>query len=216
MFTREQVAAILAAPSPDTWSGHRDRALLATAYNTGARVSELTALRVRDVLLQRQLAVHLHGKGRKERVIPLWKNTAAELRGWFNRTNAQPDTPTFPNRNGAAMSRSGVRDRLDRAVAAARRNCASLCDLRITPHTLRHFLSALWQCRDSLREWTIRPLPPNQLPPRCCLSDHGRTLTRVLGLDHDGKQHEPHRTRRVRAEGTPPPCTCCSRVRTSL
>jgi site-specific recombinase XerD len=137
-LSREQVAAILAAPNPKTWSGHRDRALLATAYNTGARVSELTALRVRDVLLQGQLAVHLHGKGRKERVIPLWKNTAAELRGWFNRTNAQPDAPTFPNRNGAVMSRSGVRDRLDRAVAAARQNCASLRDLPITPHTLRH------------------------------------------------------------------------------
>ena len=70
---REQIAAILAAPDRRTWSGRRDAVLLATAYNTGARVSELTTLRVPDVLLDRQAAVHLHGKGRKQRVIPLWK-----------------------------------------------------------------------------------------------------------------------------------------------
>jgi integrase/recombinase XerD len=61
-LTRDQVAAILAAPDRGTWSGHRDAVLLATAYNTGARVSEITALRVRDVLLDRNTAVHLHGK----------------------------------------------------------------------------------------------------------------------------------------------------------
>ena len=59
-LTREQVAAILAAPDRSTWSGHRDQVLFATAYNTGARVSELTGLRVRDVLLDRQTTVHLH------------------------------------------------------------------------------------------------------------------------------------------------------------
>ena len=77
---KEQIAAILAAPDRSTWSGRRDAVLLAVAYNTGARVSELTGLRVRDVLLDRQSALHLHGKGRKQRVIPLWASTATELR----------------------------------------------------------------------------------------------------------------------------------------
>jgi integrase/recombinase XerD len=63
-LSREQITAILAAPGRSTWTGRRDAALPATACNTGARVSELTALRVRDVLLDRQTAVHLHGKGR--------------------------------------------------------------------------------------------------------------------------------------------------------
>jgi site-specific recombinase XerD len=80
-LSREQFAAILAAPDPSTWTGRRDAVLLATAHNTGARVSELTHLQVRDVLLDRQGAVHLHGKGRKQRAIPLWKNTATQLRG---------------------------------------------------------------------------------------------------------------------------------------
>jgi integrase/recombinase XerD len=55
-LTREQVTAILAAPDRRTWSGRRDAVLLATAYNTGARVSELASLRVQDVLLDRQTA----------------------------------------------------------------------------------------------------------------------------------------------------------------
>jgi site-specific recombinase XerD len=137
-LTREQVTAILAAPDRGTWSGHRDAVLLATAYNTGARVSELTGLQVRDVLLDRQTAVHLHGKGRKQRAIPLWKNTATELRGWLHRINSAPDAPVFPNRAGAPLTRSGVRDRLNRAVAIAEQRCPSLHGQHITPHTLRH------------------------------------------------------------------------------
>lgn len=137
-LSREQITAILAAPDRATWTGHRDAVLLATTYNTGARVSEITALKVRDVLLDRHTAVHLHGKGRKQRVIPLWKNTATELLAWLDKINDAPQAPVFPNRAGAPMSRSGVRDRLDRAVAAAEHDCPSLHGLRISPHTLRH------------------------------------------------------------------------------
>jgi integrase/recombinase XerD len=137
-LSREQIAAILAAPDRATWSGQRDHALLATAYNTGARVSELTDLRVRDVLLDRHTAVHLHGKGRKQRAIPLWKNTATVLRGWLARINPAPQAAVFPNRTGAPLTRSGVRDRLDRAVAIAEQHCPSLRDQHVTPHTLRH------------------------------------------------------------------------------
>ena len=73
--------------------------MFATLYNTGARVSEITGLRVGDVLLDRRTAVLLHGKGRKERVIPLWTSTARDLRGWLRRTKSAPDarcTPTAP------------------------------------------------------------------------------------------------------------------------
>ncbi|MGH3903783.1 MAG: site-specific integrase [Pseudonocardiaceae bacterium] len=137
-LTREQVATILAAPDRGTWSGQRDAVLLATAYNTGARVSELTGLRVRDVLLDRQTAVHLHGKGRKQRAIPLWKNTAAELRAWLDKISPAPEAPVFPNRAGAPLTRSGIRDRLNRAVAIAQQRCPSLHGQHVSPHTLRH------------------------------------------------------------------------------
>jgi integrase/recombinase XerD len=137
-LTREQVTAILAAPDQRTWSGRRDAALLAAGYNTGARVSELAALRVRDVLLDRQTAVHLHGKGRKQRVLPLWNTTAAQLRDWLGQISSGPETPVFPNRAGKPLTRSGIRDRLDRAVTIAGQDCPSLRGQHVTPHTLRH------------------------------------------------------------------------------
>jgi integrase/recombinase XerD len=137
-LTREQVAAILAAPDRGTWSGHRDAIMLATAYNTGARVSEIIGLRRRDVLLDRHTAVHLHGKGRKERVLPLWKSTATQLRGWLDQIGPSPEAAVFPNRAGQPMTRGGVRDRLTLAVTAAEAHCPSLKGQHVTPHTLRH------------------------------------------------------------------------------
>jgi site-specific recombinase XerD len=137
-LSRDQIAAILAAPDRSTWSGHRDAVMLATAYNTGARVSEIIGLRRRDVLLDRQTAVHLHGKGRKERVLPLWKSTAAQLRGWLTRIDPCPEAAVFPNRAGQPLTRGGVRDRLQRAVTIAERHCPSLHGQHVTPHTLRH------------------------------------------------------------------------------
>ena len=95
-LTRHEVAAILAAPDRNTWSGQRDAALLAVAYNTGARVSELTGLQVRHVLLDRQSALHLYGKGRKQRVIPLWATTATGLRSWLERIPHGPRHLNIP------------------------------------------------------------------------------------------------------------------------
>ena len=137
-LTREEIAALLAAPDRSTWGGRRDATMFATMYNTGARVSEITALRVSDVLVDRQLAVHLHGKGRRERAIPLWKTTASQLRDWLKEVPNDPDTPVFPNRAGKQLARSGVRDRLDRALAKASEGCPSLQQRRVSPHTLRH------------------------------------------------------------------------------
>jgi integrase/recombinase XerD len=137
-LTGEEINAILAAPDRSTRGGHRDAVLLATMYNTGARVSEITGLCVRDVLLDRQTAVLLHGKGRKERAIPLWNSTASELRGWLRRIDNDPAAPVFPNRAGKPLARSGVRDRLDRAVSIAAQRCPTLQGRRVSPHTLRH------------------------------------------------------------------------------
>jgi site-specific recombinase XerD len=137
-LTREEVAALLDAPDRSTWSGQRDAVLLATLYNTGARVSEMTGLRIGDVLVDRQCAVRLRGKGRKERAVPLWKSTAAMLREWLPRIDHGPDAPVFPNRHGKRMSRSGVEDRLRVALATASKTCPSLATRRISPHTMRH------------------------------------------------------------------------------
>jgi integrase/recombinase XerD len=137
-LSREEMAAILTAPDGSTWSGQRDRVLFALMYNTGARVSEAIGLRRSDVELAPSRTARIEGKGRKERVIPLWPSTAARLREWLPRVSPDPGSPLFPNAHGAPLSRSGVEDRLRGAVRLAVARCPTLAGRRISPHTLRH------------------------------------------------------------------------------
>jgi site-specific recombinase XerD len=137
-LTREEMSAILGAPLRKTWSGERDHVLLSTLYNTGARVSELTALKLSDVDLERSQSIRVLGKGRKERQIPLWRETARALQRWLARLPAAADGPVFPNRSGGPISRSGVEQRLRCAVRIARSQCESLKTKRVSLHTFRH------------------------------------------------------------------------------
>jgi integrase/recombinase XerD len=137
-LSREGVTAILDAPDASTWSGRRDRVLLALMYNTGARVSEAIALRRADVSLDPSRSVRITGKGRKQRVVPLWKSTAQCVREWMALEDRGPESPLFPNRGGRPLSRSGVEVRLRSAVRTASGRCPSLRGKRISPHTLRH------------------------------------------------------------------------------
>ena len=137
-LSRDEVRALLSAPDQLTWSGRRDHALLLTLYNTGARVSEVLGLDVKDLLLDRTPRVALHGKGRKDRIVPLWLNTSRTLTAWVTDRKAQPSQPLFPNSRGVRLSRSGVATRLALAVDIASKECPSLRSRRVSPHTLRH------------------------------------------------------------------------------
>lgn len=137
-LSREEMAAVLAAPDGSTWSGQRDRVLFALMYNTGVRVSEAIGLRRSDVELAPSRTARIEGKGRKQRVIPLWPSTAARLREWLPRIGPDPGSPLFPNAHGGPLSRSGVEDRLREAVRLAVTSCPTLAGRRISPHTLRH------------------------------------------------------------------------------
>jgi integrase/recombinase XerD len=141
-LSRAQIQAILDAPDLARWSGRRDQALFATLYNTGARISELLHLRVADVALDRRPAVvRLHGKGRKERQVPLWPTTARQLQRWRHELTAGPERPLFPNRVGGRLTRTAVAERLALAVRTAARTHPELAKLRITPHVVRHSLA---------------------------------------------------------------------------
>jgi site-specific recombinase XerD len=119
-LSREEVQAVLDAPEPDSWTGQRDRALLTVLYNTGTRVSEAIGIRIRDMVFERSPCVHIHGKGRKNRSVPLWRSTAELMRKWKRRLNsANDDGYLFPNRGGTEMTRSNVTQRLALAVSAA-------------------------------------------------------------------------------------------------
>ncbi|MGF6695851.1 site-specific recombinase XerD [Paraburkholderia sp. MM5496-R1] len=137
-LTREEMVAVLGQPGP-TWSSQRDHLLMAMLYNTGARVSEIIGVRVSDVVLDGAACVHLQGKGRKQRSVPLWKTTVQEIRAWL-RLNPQLRTEAalLPNRDGRAMTRCNVGQRLDLAVARAATSLLSLANKQVSPHTLRH------------------------------------------------------------------------------
>jgi site-specific recombinase XerD len=138
-LTRQEVEAVLAAPDASTWAGQRDRVLFAVMYNTGARVSEAVGLRRNDLNTdQAGRSLCIRGKGRKERVIPLWKQTALVLNEWLRRLPPSPDGPLFPNARGRPLSRSGVEDRLEVAVKKASEACPSLRNKNVSPHTIRH------------------------------------------------------------------------------
>ena len=125
-LSREEVQAIISAPDPSTRAGQRDQALLATLYNTGARVSEAINIKIADLALGASPSVRLHGKGRKDRAVPIWPATALRLRRWLMRIERAQDHPLFPASSGGPLTRSAVTDRLRRAVQAARGQCASL------------------------------------------------------------------------------------------
>jgi integrase/recombinase XerD len=137
-LSRKEIQALLEAPDEQTWCGYRDRILLTFLYNTGARVSELIAIRVADVELTASPSVRLHGKGRKQRTVPLWKETAAKIRHWLAYANLKAEQPLVPTRLGLPMTRSNVAERIALAVSSAVKHCPQLQGRKVTPHTLRH------------------------------------------------------------------------------
>ncbi len=137
-LSRDQVQAILDQPDTDTFSGQRDRVLLMLMYNTGARVSELAGLRIRDVSLESQMSVHILGKGRKNRSVPLWRQTVKLLRAWLRQLDGEPNSPLLPNTRGNPMTRSGIAQRLKVAVNRAASEHAELRSMQISPHMIRH------------------------------------------------------------------------------
>jgi site-specific recombinase XerD len=137
-LTREEMLAILGQPG-ETWTSQRDHLLLAMLYNTGARVSEIIGVCVADVILDGGACVHLHGKGRKQRSVPLWPITVTEVRAWLRvNPTLRGETPLLPNREGQAMSRSNVVQRLELAVTRAANQVPTIVKKRISPHIIRH------------------------------------------------------------------------------
>ena len=137
-LSRDEIKALLDAPDASTWCGHRDRVLLCTLYNTGARVSEIIGLRISDIVFGQAPCVHILGKGRKERSVPLWRVTAMQIKRWLPHIGSSPDQRLFPNRSGQAMTRSNVTDRLQLAVQSAAVQCPQLLLHPISPHVIRH------------------------------------------------------------------------------
>jgi site-specific recombinase XerD len=137
-LTDEEMDVLLEIPDKQTWIGRRDLVLLTVMYNTGARVSETVGMRVADVTLGTGGTIRLFGKGRKERTLPLWKNTVKLLKDWIRENGYTEDMPLFQSNRRTAMTRSSVEKRLALVVSAATKRMPSLKKRTISPHTLRH------------------------------------------------------------------------------
>lgn len=137
-LTRAEIGALLAAPDPRTRDGIRDRAMLSLAYACGLRVSELTGLLLADYDRRDPASLHVTGKGRRERVLPLWKETRAMLEAWLRQRDPEGDATLFHNRSGRAMTRSGFEYILARHVGTAAKTQPGIAEKRVTPHVLRH------------------------------------------------------------------------------
>jgi site-specific recombinase XerD len=137
-LSTEEIQALLDAPQPVHWAGIRDRAMLHLCYAAGLRVSELTGLRLEDLSLHPHPAIVVRGKGRRERSLPLWKQTAAALRAWLAVRGAVPVPELFVNARREPLTRSGFEYVLEKHVRTASKRCPSLMTKRISPHVLRH------------------------------------------------------------------------------
>lgn len=139
-LTVEQTRRLLAAPDRTTRRGRRDTTLLATLYDTGARVQELADLAVRDIRLQPPALAVLTGKGGKTRHVPLSDNTVALLEAYLAEhhldTPGHDDHPLFVNQHRGKLSRGGIAWIIGKHHA--RTTDPTLTNIDISPHTLRH------------------------------------------------------------------------------
>jgi integrase/recombinase XerD len=133
-----EIQALLDAPKPVNWAGIRDRAMLHLSFAAGLRVSELTGLRLEDLSLHPHASILVHGKGRRERCLPLWKQTTAALRAWLAVRGTVAVPEIFVNARREPMTRAGFEYILEKHARTASQRCPSLATKRISPHVLRH------------------------------------------------------------------------------
>lgn len=135
---RPEIDSLLDIPDRQTWIGRRDHALLLLLIQTGLRVSELTTLRGKDVMLESVAYVHCTGKGRKERCTPLTIETVRVLKTWVKENNHNPTDFLFHSTRANQLNTDTVRKLLTKYVVIAQKSCSSLKNKRVTPHVLRH------------------------------------------------------------------------------
>jgi len=135
---RAEIEALLAAPDRSTRLGRRDYMVLLLAIQTGLRVSELTGLRVGDLVFGTGAHLRCHGKGRKERCTPLTKQVGGILRAWIAENRFDSTEFIFQSRGKTRLSRDAIERLVARHTEIARSHCPSLNRKNVTPHVLRH------------------------------------------------------------------------------
>ena len=137
-LTDPELDALIEAPDRLSWTGRRDHAIIILLAQTGLRASELTRLRCGDIHLGNGAHATTTGKGRKQRITPLTRQTAAVLRVWLAERGGSPADPLFPTSTGKPLTRKALARRIAKHAAYGAERCRSLAAKTITPHVLRH------------------------------------------------------------------------------
>ncbi|OJF75662.1 MAG: hypothetical protein BKP49_11160 [Treponema sp. CETP13] len=140
-ITKDEFEIMLKGCNTNSFIGARDKLMLLLLYNTGSRVSELLSLKCYDINnldMRKHNNVKIHGKGRKERLVPLWENTSIYVQKYIKTNHLNYADNLFINKNGDKLTRSGVRSRINIIVNKAASEAPALTEKNITPHTFRH------------------------------------------------------------------------------
>jgi len=133
-----EMQAILDAPDISTRYGLRDRAMMPLCFAAALRVSELLTLPLTALTFHPTPTVQVQGKGRRERALPLWTQTADDLRAWLSVRGDLTVPEVFLSAHHRAMTRMGFTHMLNKYVGLAATSCPSLKEKHVTPHVLRH------------------------------------------------------------------------------
>lgn len=132
---RDEIETLFRHLPTDTPWALRDRTLLLFLYNTGARVQEVSELRVGNLELGVKSRVHLHGKGDKWRTCPLWQQSATLLGELVAKVSNNPEAPVFASRTGQALTRYGIYKVVRRHTDQYRTGDQGST---LSPHSFRH------------------------------------------------------------------------------
>ena len=138
---KSEIDALLAAPDRNTAQGRRDYTILLFLYNTGARATEAAQLTIGDLHLAHppksdHSFVRIHGKGRKQRLCPLWPHTVSELTALIG--TRDPTEHVFLNRCGHPITRFGIHTLVERYVERVSAEMPGLAAKQVSPHSIRH------------------------------------------------------------------------------
>lgn len=151
-----EMQAILDAPNLKVRLGIRDRAMLHVCFSAGLRVSELLMLPLTALTWHPTPSIYIEGKGRRHRALPLWKQTAEDVRAWLEIRGNTAEPELFINKQGRAMTRVGFSFLLRKYVKQAAQNCPSLQDKHVSPHVLRHTCAMMiYQATGDLRKVSL-------------------------------------------------------------
>jgi site-specific recombinase XerD len=139
-FEKEEMEAIFESIDIQKSNGKRDYLLLSIMFNTGGRVQEILNISPCCIHLEKPSYIQIYGKGRKDRMCPIWPQTRKLIEDYFTKNNIEKSSknPLFTNNSGLQLTRSGVNYMLKKYFTKAINKCPTLKYKKMHPHCIRH------------------------------------------------------------------------------